>query len=392
MAPLTEIRRAEVVVQLPPIEVWHALTRPDYLSYWIADRAEVDLRVGGVYNLRAAPWLDLRARIERLVEGRRLVLRPVNTADDARIEVDLIKQAAAETRVCVDHPEPELHGLLREALENMRSLWERGVDLREARRGMLGVGIDDLQPADRPIPGVPEDLGVRISSVLLGGPAEGAGLNRGDVVVGAGGGPVRRREDLVRHIRSADPGQSLSLEVVRQGKRHVIEPTIAERKNRTQPPPSQIQLLKMLRELVAAADEKLAQAVKGLSDADAYRPEAPGKWSVAQVLAHLSVTERLTQCMLDEAIRGGCPGPDDLAVSSSWMLGAVLTERPGVTDLLARLKRDEVETLALLEGVPAEVVAFRPRWARVAHLALDFHTHSEDHLPQIARVRKAISA
>jgi uncharacterized protein YndB with AHSA1/START domain len=360
MAPLTEIRRAEVVVQLPPIEVWHALTRPDYLSYWIADRAEVDLRVGGVYNLRAVPWLDLRARIERLVEGRRLVLRPVNTADDARIEVDLIKQAAAETRVCVDHPEPELHGLLRQALENMRSLWERGVDLREARRGMLGVGIDDLQPADRPIQGVPEDLGVRISSVRL--------------------------------IRATDPGRILSLEIVRQGRRHPIEAAIAERMHRTQPPPPQIQLLRMLHELVAAADEKLAQAVHGLSDTDAYRPEAPGKWSVAQVLAHLSVTERMTQCMLDEAIRGGCPGPDDVAVASSWMLGAVLTERPGVADLLARLKRDEVETLALLEGVPAEVVAFRPRWARVAHLALDFHTHSEDHLPQIARVRKAISA
>lgn len=392
MTALTEIRRAEVVVQLPPIEVWRALTRPDYLSYWIADHAEVDLRVGGVYNLRAVPWLDMRSRIERLVEGRRLVLRPVNAADDARIEVDLIKQAAAETRICVDHPEPELHGLLREALENMRSLWERGVDLREARRGILGVGIDDLEPGDRPIPGVPEDLGARISSVLPGGPAEHAGLLRGDVVIGAGGEPVRNRSDLLRLIRATDPGQTLKLEIVRQAKRQLVEPAIAERKNRTQPPPSQMQLLTTLRELVAGADEKLDKALRGLSDGDAYRPEAPGKWSVAQVLAHLSVTERLTQCMLDEAIRGGCPRTSDLAVSSAWMLGAVLTERPRVADLLARLRRDEVETLALLEGVPADVVAFRPRWARVAHLALDFHTHSEDHLPQIARIRKAISA
>lgn len=392
MVPLLETRRAEVVVQLPPIEVWRALTRPDYLSYWIADHAEVDLRVGGVYNLRADPWLDLRSRIEKMIEGRRLLLRPVNAADDARVEVDLIKQAAAETRVCVDHPEPALHAQLREALENMRSLWERGVDLREARRGMLGVAIDDLAPGDRPVEGVPEGLGARISAIVPGGPAEEAGLGRGDVVIAAAGEPVRGRVDLARHIRATAPGQSLQFEIVRDGERRSVEAVLTERRHRTQPPPTQIDLLATLRDAVASADEKLAEAVRDLSDADAYRPEAPGKWSVAQVLAHLSVSERMTQSALDEAIRGGNPRPVDELVSSPWKLGAVLTERPSVEDLLARLRRDETETLALLEVVPAEVVAFRPRWARVAHLALDYHTHSEDHLPQIARIRAAIGA
>ena len=392
MAQLTETRRAEVVVQLPPIEVWYAFTRPEYLSYWIADHAEVDLRVGGVYNLRAAGWLDLRSRIERLVEGRRLVLRPVNTADDARIEVDLIKQAMSETLICVDHPEPGLQPPLREALENMRSLWERGVDLREARRGMLGVGLDDLSPGDRPMEGVPEGLGVRISAIAPGGPAESIGLERGDVVVAVSGEPVRGRQDLLRHIRARGPGQSLPLEVVRLGERVSVEPVLAERKHRTQPPPSQIELLDTLREAMASADGKLLEAIRGLSDSDAYRPEAHGKWSVAQVLAHLSVTERMMQSALDEAIRGGNPQPIDEMVASPWKLGAVLAERPSVSNLVARLCRDEAETLALLEGVPAEVVAFRPRWTRVAHLALDYHTHSEDHLPQIARIREATGA
>jgi uncharacterized protein YndB with AHSA1/START domain len=390
MAQLTETRRAEVVVQLPPIEVWHAFTRPDYLCYWIAEHAEVDLRVGGVYNLRAGAWLDLRSRIEKLVEGRRLVLRPVNAADDARVEVDLIKQSAAETRICIDHPEPNLSGPLREALENMRSLWERGVDLREARRGMLGVGVEDLPPDDPLLEGIPEGLGARISAVLAGGPAERAGLERGDVVITVAGQPVRGRQDVVRHIQATGPGQSLSLEVVRQGERVSVEPVLEERKHRTQPPPAQIELLETLREAIAAADEKLAEAVRGLSDLDAYRPEALGRWSVAQVLAHLSVTERMNQCALDEAIRGGNPRPADEVVASPWKLGAVLTERPSVADLLARVCRDEAETLALLEGVPAEVVAFRPRWTRVAHLALDYQTHSGDHLSQIARIRAAI--
>jgi hypothetical protein len=239
---------------------------------------------------------------------------------------------------------------------------------------------------------VPEDVGARVTGVAAGGPAERAGLARGDVVVAAAGEPVRRGQDLIDRIQARTPGQALPLEVVRGGERLAFEPVLAERRHRTVPPPTQIELLRTLREAVAAADAALAKAVRGLSDSDAYRPEAPGKWSVAQVLAHLSVTERLMQCALDEAVRGGSPRISDQAVASPWKLGAVLTERPGVAELLARLLRDETETLALLEGVPADIVLFRPRWARVAHLALDFHTHSEDHIAQIARIRKAISA
>lgn len=392
MAPAVDTRRAEVVVQLPPIEVWRAFTRPDYLSYWIADSAEVDLRVGGDYNVRAVPWLDLRARIEKMIEGRRLVLRPVHAPDDTRIEVDLIKQAAAETRVSIAQPEPELSDLMQSALENMRSLWEHGVDLREARRGLVGVALAEAAAGTPSSGAVRPGAGVRITGVVAGGPAEGAGLRSGDVVVGACGDPVRERAELVRRIHQTRVGEPLRLEIVRGDERLSIDVVVAERTRRTQPPPSQIDLLNAMRDATTQCDRNLAEALLGLSDAEAYRPEAPGKWSIAQVLAHLSVTERMIQCALDEAIRGGNPRVDDESVNSAWRLGAVLTERPGVADLLARLRRDEVETLALIEGVAADVVAFRPRWARVAHLALDLHAHSGDHLPQIARIRRAISS
>ena len=391
-APLADTRRAEVVVQLPPIEVWHALTRPDYLSYWIVERAEVDLRVGGVYILQAPPWLEMRAHIEKLVEGRRLVLRPTHRSDDEHVEIDLIKEAGGETRVCVDQPEQELTGPLREALENLRSVWELGVDLREARRGILGVGVADIRPSERPIQGVPQDTGARINAVVPGGAAEQAGLRRGDVVIAAGDGPVRSGADLVRAIQGSRPGAALRLEIVRAGERRAFSPVLGERINRTQPPPSQLELLGRLRAAVAEADAGLEKAVHGLNRADAYRPEAAGKWSIAQVLAHLSVVERMTQAALDEAARGGRPILEGDSMTAFWRLGAVLTDRPPVEELLARLRRDEAETIALLEGVPAQVVAFKPRWMRVCHIALDYSTHSTDHFAQIARIRKAIHA
>ncbi len=389
---ITETRRAEVVVLHPPIEVWHALTRPGNLSYWIADHAEIDLRVGGVFNLRLGPQAELRARIERLVEGRRLVLRPTNRLDDARIEIDLIKLAAAETRVCVDHPDPEHADAWHEALENLRSVWETGVDLREARRGVLGVGVDELVETQRPFPGVPEGIGARLTAIVEGGPADLAGLRRGDIVVAMDNAPVRSGREFAQRLQALRPGTAVRLEAVREGQRRAFEATLAERPGRRDPAPAQIEVLRAVRESIDAADRALAESVQGLGDADAYRPEAAGHWSVAQVLAHLSVSERMLQCWLDEAIRGGRPLADVESCSAPWKLGAVLSDRPGVAELLVRVRRDEAETLAMLEGVPADVVAFKARWARVAHTALDYHGHSTDHLAQIARIRMAIGA
>ena len=147
-----------------------------------------------------------------------------------------------------------------------------------------------------------------------------------------------------------------------------------------------------LRKAVLESDAKLERAVDGLSDGDAYRPERPGAWSVAQVLAHLSITERMLQCWLDEAARGERAAIDDASCTNSGRIAGVLDGRPTVRELLQRVFRDEVETIALIVHVPESVVSFKPRWGRVAFTALDFHSHSEEHLGQIARIRKAIGA
>src|SRR5437764_2390009 len=130
---------AEAVVALPPIEIWHAFTQPVHLSYWLGDAIEVDLRVGGSYIVRGTNGIRLDTTVERMVEGRRLVLRPTRHGDDARIEIDLVKLAGAKTRISVCDPSPVDVEHWRGALENLRSLWESGVDLREARAPVMGI-------------------------------------------------------------------------------------------------------------------------------------------------------------------------------------------------------------------------------------------------------------
>ena len=59
---------------------------------------------------------------------------------------------------------------------------------------------------------------MRIRSVYPASPAEGAGLEPGDVVVSANGRPVESREDFDTILASVAPGGGVKLEVKRAGK------------------------------------------------------------------------------------------------------------------------------------------------------------------------------
>src|SRR5882762_4440318 len=114
MSPATSSSlRAEAVVPFPPIDVWQAFTQPVLLYYWLGDAVEIDLRVGGAYIVRGTHGVRLDATVDRL-------------------EIDFVKLAGAETRVTVSDPDPLACALWRDALENLASVWEHGIDLREA--------------------------------------------------------------------------------------------------------------------------------------------------------------------------------------------------------------------------------------------------------------------
>src|SRR5205814_7605865 len=116
---LPQALQAETVVALPPIEIWQAFTRPVHLSYWLGDAIEIDLRVGGAYIVRGTDGIRLDTTVEKLLEGRRLVLRPTRHGDDARVEIDFVKLAGAETRVSICDPDPRDVERWREALLNL---------------------------------------------------------------------------------------------------------------------------------------------------------------------------------------------------------------------------------------------------------------------------------
>ena len=67
--------------------------------------------------------------------------------------------------------------------------------------------------------------GVLLSGVRAGSPAEQAGLQRGDLLVGLGGTPIRDVHDLMYVLRRARPGEKAAAVVLRGAERLAVEVT-----------------------------------------------------------------------------------------------------------------------------------------------------------------------
>lgn len=71
--------------------------------------------------------------------------------------------------------------------------------------------------------------GARVRDILPGGPADRAGLERGDRIVKIDGRPMKSYSDVVRFVNRARPGQSAQLTVNREGHEKTIRVTLATR-------------------------------------------------------------------------------------------------------------------------------------------------------------------
>jgi serine protease Do len=94
-------------------------------------------------------------------------------------------------------------------------LHEKGV----APRAVLGVDAQPIDPALEAALRLPSARGALIASVSKGSPAETAGLEPGDVVVGWAGTPVATAEDLKIDAQLSVPGARVKVALLRDGKR-----------------------------------------------------------------------------------------------------------------------------------------------------------------------------
>jgi putative serine protease PepD len=86
------------------------------------------------------------------------------------------------------------------------------------------LGVETADPTD---PNAPP--GAEVTSVVPGGPAEGAGLNPGDVITELDGQTVKGPSDVSRIVAAKKPGDHLDLRVDRSGQDVTLDATLQNR-------------------------------------------------------------------------------------------------------------------------------------------------------------------
>jgi len=97
------------------------------------------------------------------------------------------------------------------------------VSTGSARHARLGVAVQEVDQALADSFRLEAPAGALISAVAPGSAAERAGLRSGDVITAFNKRRIERASDLAAVVGTANPGDSASLEVVRQGRRQQFD-------------------------------------------------------------------------------------------------------------------------------------------------------------------------
>lgn len=109
-------------------------------------------------------------------------------------------------------------------------------DIREfgdVQRAFLGIGIDNVDSEMARELGLPNAEGVYVTRVNAAGGADDAGLQKGDVVIGLNETKVRSTAELQEYVGRFRPGEQITLEYWRRGKKFRTRATLKDEHNAT---------------------------------------------------------------------------------------------------------------------------------------------------------------
>ena len=116
-----------------------------------------------------------------------------------------------------------------------RAVMDQLIKTGKVRRGMLGVTIQSLNADLASSLNLPAARGAIVTSVANGGPAERAGIRRGDVITAINKQPVIDNNSLRNLVASMSPGSNVEVTALRNGRDQNFTVALAELPDRERP-------------------------------------------------------------------------------------------------------------------------------------------------------------
>jgi len=123
------------------------------------------------------------------------------------------------------------------ARQVMDELLEKG----EVVRGYVGIWLQDIDEKLANALNLKSKEGVLVSDVAEDGPADKAGIRRGDVIVAYDGQKIENGDQLQNLVAVTDPGKKARLTVVRDDEKKEVTVVLGERETESKKKPKGVQ-------------------------------------------------------------------------------------------------------------------------------------------------------
>jgi uncharacterized protein YndB with AHSA1/START domain len=394
--------KQSVVIDTTPELAFEALTAASELREWCSDEAWTQVRPGGRYELRWASGYRTGGKFVELDAPRRAVVTWRGTDEPGETTVEYtVAPLEGGVEATIEHQGFGAGDAWDQAVaasqkgweigvENLKSTLETGVDLRAARQPFLGINFDSLTPERAEREGIAAEYGIYVTGTVEGSGARAGGLQSGDVIVALGGTQTPGFQELGAALRAHQAGDTVDVELARCQERETVQVTLGQRPQADVPDSAEA-LADRLAEAQHEIDAELQAAVAGVSEEEAGQCPEEGQWSVKEILAHLSEGERAGHVFLTNiAVNGWLDAGPLSNEQTAGRLEAILAITSTLPGLVDRFLGDEAETVEILRRLPAQTVAHKARFRRIAQFMLFGPDHVREHVEQIKETVKEI--
>jgi uncharacterized protein YndB with AHSA1/START domain len=384
----------QVLVQAPPKFAYRAFTSSTALREWLCDVATVEPHPDGRMYLWWRGNFSSNGKYLELEENRCVKFQWYSNIDPAPTDVTVtLTERDGGVLVRLDHAIPRGKGWKErgqtfrenweESLENLKSVLETGIDLRIANRPMLGILPGDFTEDQATALKIPVREGLRLDGVVGGMGAEGAGLQRDDVLVGMAGNTITSEfNTLLNAIAGKKGGDEVEVVYYRGPEKKTVTMQLSKRPM-PEVPFEPAELAKRVRAIFEPALGELEKAFEGYSDEQAMKRPDAKEWSALEIVAHLVHGERFNSAYLTSLIDGYELTTDGFGTNVTAQVEATVRANPSIQLMLAELRRTVEELLAYIELLPEDFVLNRGSYYRFGSNLLQPNFHINAHIQQI---------
>jgi serine protease Do len=208
----------------------------------------------------------------------------------------------------------------------VKSVMESLIKKGKVVRGWLGVSIQKVTPELARQFNLKDEVGALVGDVIEGGPADKAGLQRGDIILEFSGRQIEEPNILRNMVANTSPGEKLPLKVLRDGKTSTITVIVGEL-------PSDAQ------QAVETGDYQ--NVMKGISVQD-MSPELARKLKIPDKIKGVIISD------IDESSAGeGVLAPGDVIQEINRKK---ITDVKSYQNIVSNIRKDESVLLLIFRG------------------------------------------